>query len=168
MGRGGGGWGRPWPKAPLVAVLGLEARTASLAAGGPRSLRAPEPEINAQSECRRQLPGGLRPGRAPNSPYPSPGHLPPRARRRAATLELRARGPAPAAQPCGRGRPLWAGSRHLPAPCKLWAQGQTESSCRISPARVLSILFLLSRMSPHRSAPNEVRDAAQEPHLPSL
>lgn len=48
-----------------VAELGLKARAASLAAGGPRSLLAREPEISAQSEYRRKLSGALQPWQSP-------------------------------------------------------------------------------------------------------
>lgn len=53
-------------------------------------------------------------------------------------------------------QPLWAGSRLLPAPCKLWAQGQAGSSCPINPAQVLSAL-VPTRMRPHLSAPSWLR-----------
>lgn len=76
------------PEAPPVAVLGWEARAASLAAGGPGSLLALAPETNAQSEHQRQLPGGLQAWQGPNSPS-LPRSPPSKACGRAETLGRR-------------------------------------------------------------------------------
>lgn len=115
------------PEAPPAAVLGWEARAASLAAGGPGSLLALAPETNAQSEYQRQLPGGLQAWQGPTSPS-LPRSPPSKACGRAETLGRREDW-LPWKCPALCMRRSW----HLPAPCKLWAQGHAGSSCHINP-----------------------------------
>lgn len=143
----------PCPKAPSVAELGLGGWAASLAADSPRGVWAREPETNVQSECKRQLlPGDLQAwsGMAPNS-LPITQPLPTQAGWRM-RLEPREHGLALAVPKS----PLWAGSRHLPAPCKLRAQGQAGSSCHFSPAPVLSSLLPQNKAS-HTCSPRAER-----------
>ena len=147
---GSGGGERPQPKAPAVAELGL-------AAGSPRSVQAQEPDTNVQSEYKRQLlPGGLQAcfGKASKSPSPPLAASHP-------WNDTWTQGMLQAlAVPKN---PLWTGSRHLPAPCQLWAQGQAGSSCHINPAQVLSSLFLPVRVRPHVASRSRLKEFEQGP-----
>ena len=138
-----------------MAVLGSKARAASLAADGPRSLLAPEPEINAQSEYKRQVPGGLQAWQGPELTLPTPGCLPPRACWRAETLGPREHRPALEVPSTlyGQGH----GTCQPPASSGLKARLEAAVT---STLQILSSLVLL-RIRPHISAPNWLRDAEQ-------
>lgn len=90
----------------------------------PRSLLAPEPEINAQSEYKRQLPGGLQAWRGPKLTLPVTEPPPTQGR-----LEgVRLSGPGSRGVPRRSRHSLWARSCHLPAPASSGLKARLEAA----------------------------------------